>query len=214
MKTLGSIFFTGCFTGLLLTASGPAAAGGDSVMPPDEQEASLYEELERARLDFAPVRKRPEAPTVEITQALVREIQRGAQFCSQLPRTEYSLDCLSDRMAFTARLVPRIRDYAALKSVLDDAATQIRQLARQNRSRNLPTGSVRLTSGRTRPLVPFDTAKREVISVRAADIVSDASSRMFSVAARFTAIRSDYEAFATAIQSYLIFTTSASPNQG
>lgn len=154
---------------------------------------------------FSTGKRLPDAPTAEITEALVREVERGARYCSQLPRVEYSLDCLSDRMAFTARLVPRIRAYSELRAALTTAAKQTRQLVRKNRSRELPTGSVVLGDLRTRSLVPFDPAKRDVVLARAAEIVLAARSRMWQAAAQSAEVRQHYEAFAAAIETYIIF---------
>ncbi|MFK7755102.1 MAG: hypothetical protein AB8B51_21460 [Sedimentitalea sp.] len=173
-------------------------------MPETSSDASDFDDLGPSKIIFGSRPALPNAPTAQITSALVSEIERGARFCAQLPRVEYSLDCLSDRMAFTARLVPRIKGYRALKSALNDAARETRALARQNRSANLPTGSAKLASGRTRPLVPFDAAKRDFIEIRVDDIISAARSRMWQVAANVRETRDHYEAFAGAMSAYSI----------
>lgn len=196
---------------LILLLPLPASAGGESVMPLGGTETIGFDDLGPSGLVFPTARKLPNTPSPDITGALVREVERGARFCAQLPQVEYSLDCLSDRMAFTARLVPRIPAYADLRKALSDGAKATRQLARQNRSNTLPTGSATLTSGRTRPLVPFDVAKRPHIEAQTAEIISTASSRMWNVAAKSAEFRPHYEAFAAAMDHYRIY---AGPHHG
>ena len=192
------------FALVAITAATTAHAGGDSVMPEDGMGTTQFDDLGPPGFTFRAGRVVPKSMTPEITEALVREIQRGARFCAQLPRVEYALDCLSDRMTFTARLVPRIRGYAELRLALSDASKEIRLLARQNRSNVLPAGSAPLKSGRTRVLVPFDIAKRQLVEERTAEIVSATSSRMWRAAALTTEARGHYEALATALGSYLV----------
>lgn len=182
-----------------------ARPGGEDVMTSTGMEAVDYEDLDGVGFSFANAVQLPEFPTDKITQALVGEIERGARFCAQLPRIEYSLDCLSDRMAFTARLVPRIRGYSELRSALIESAREIRQLARRNRSADLPTGSAKLEEGRTRPLIPFDSSKRSFIENATEEIVARASSKMWRVAGQSRETRSHYEAFASAVDEYYIF---------
>lgn len=200
----------------LMVPVSPALAGGESVMPDSGPDSSEFGDLGPAALLFPKTRARATAPTAEITAALVREVERGARYCALLPRIEYSLDCLSDRMAFTVKLIPRIRQYAELRTALSVASRETRQLVRQNRSRDLPTGSVALGQGgtRTRALVPFDPAKRDLVLARTEEIVQTARSRMWRVAAQSAEVRVHYEAFATAIGTYYIFKAGAFAERG
>lgn len=191
-----------------------ADAGGESVMLDGNATTVEFGDLGPGTLSFTQAERTPDAPTAEITDALVREVERGAQYCSQMPRIEYSLDCLSDRMAFTARLVPRIREYAELRATLTIAAQETRKLVRQNRSRNLPTGSVRLGDTRTRALVPIDPEKRELVVARTEEIVRAARNRMWQVAAQSVEVRGHYEAFAEAIGAYDLLLVAALPARG
>lgn len=121
---------------------------------------------------------KPGATTDSATRAITDGLRDGARFCASLAQAEYRVDCLSERLAAVAQAIPQQGDYAEARAVLEQTAAQLAELARANRSADLPPGRAHrggtspLTT--TRPLTPVATAALTGVNQQATAILEEA----------------------------------------
>ena len=102
----------------------------------------------------------------ETTQAILDEINAGANFCRQFVQKEYAIDCLSDRLQAVADGLSATGEYSEVKAALGDAARKLHAVAVANASSVLGQKVARSTSG------PVRTSSRPLTAVSAASLVS------------------------------------------
>ena len=121
---------------------------------------------------------KPGATTDSATRAITDGLRYGARFCASLAQEEYRVDCLSERLAAVAAAIPTGGDYAEARAVLEQTAAQLAELARANRSADLPPGRAHrggttpLTT--TRLLTPVTAAALPGVTQQATAILAEA----------------------------------------
>ena len=102
----------------------------------------------------------------ETTQAILDEINAGANFCREFVQAEYAIDCLSDRLQAVADGLSTTGEYSEIKAALEDAARKLHAVAVDNASLVLDPKVARSTSGATR------TSSRPLTAVSGAALAS------------------------------------------
>lgn len=96
------------------------------------------------------------------TAAMVSSLNNATAFCSGLSAGEYVIDCLSEQLEAISRQYAGIEGYGDAQKAIADAAQQLHQIARDNRSSNKNKARFRSQNPdgpkTSRPLTPVDSA--------------------------------------------------------
>ena len=85
-----------------------------------------------------------------LTTAVVADFTAAIAFCDGIDGSEYTVDCLSERLSFIAGKLPETGDFAEMRGVIANASQQLGAIAGQNPSTNLPSRV--LSSGGATPI--------------------------------------------------------------
>jgi hypothetical protein len=109
------------------------------------------------------------------TEGIVDALGDAVAFCENLPRKDYTIDCLAYQYRQIARRLPASGDYAAVRAVIERAAGRLEGVVADYPSTTLPPARVsRAGVGRTaRPLRPVDSARRKEAAAKAIAIVEE-----------------------------------------
>ncbi|MEM8732435.1 MAG: hypothetical protein AAGF79_21205 [Pseudomonadota bacterium] len=130
-------------------------------------------------------------------------------FCTALNDPSLNIDCLAERLSDLSDAVPEDSDYAEVRSVLNDASTQLSDLARANRDST--RGRVTATqpgpepgtvlAQTSRPLVPVSPAALPGVNRDAVAILDEAETVLLRSAEASSDKRTQYTRIADAIDS-------------
>lgn len=96
------------------------------------------------------------------TAAMVSSLNAATAFCSGLTATEYVIDCLAERLETVSRQYAGVEGYDDARRAIADAAQQLNQIARDNRSSTKSRARFKSKTpggaSTTRRLTPVETA--------------------------------------------------------
>ena len=130
-------------------------------------------------------------------------------FCGAIGDDTLNVDCLSERLAEIGAQVPDGTDYVEVRSVLNDTAGKLQDLARANRD----SGRGRITVSQpgpepgtvlaetTRPLVPVKPAAVAAVNAQAVAILEEAETVLLRSAGTEGQKRTQYTRIADALDS-------------
>ncbi len=113
--------------------------------------------------------------TDSATDSIVDVLSDAVTFCRNLPRKEYTIDCLAYQYRQIARRLPATGDYAEARTVIETAAKRLEGVVNEYASTSLPAARVnRPGVGRTaRALRPVDTASSKKAVAKAVAIIEE-----------------------------------------
>ena len=160
---------------------------------------------------FVPTPKPAPAPATSggasdsATKQIVVELDAARNFCRRMPSPEYTIDCLGDALQSVANDIPADGAYSEARSVVSNAARQLRALAQENASSVLPTGRLRSSSDPSlrslTPLTPVAREKLDQSRARATAILEEAETLLLRSAANSAARKVHYQRISAAVGS-------------
>lgn len=163
---------------LSLTAPGiPATASS-----PDGPAARVVPVAGSGYGSYGSKRKASRTPTPAATEAIVDAMQAATRYCEWVKPREYVIDCLSERLDDVKRDIAGNSGYEDVRDVLGDTSRQLRDIARQNRSRTLPRTRFRQegpnATQTNRALVAVDSARLDRAAAQALSVIRQAETRL------------------------------------
>lgn len=136
------------------------------------------------------------------TDQVVQQLARGRQLCEGLADPEYSIDCMGDSLQKAAESLPDDGDYADVKRTLQEAASKLAELARQNASRSLTRGLVQSNGLQSsRRLTPVATEALAALNAQASEIIDQAETVLLRSAQSSERRQIHYQRIAEAVGS-------------
>ncbi|MCF6233154.1 MAG: hypothetical protein L3J36_08670 [Rhodobacteraceae bacterium] len=108
------------------------------------------------------------------TAVVVSGLASAKKFCGALDEA-YRIDCLAERFGVLSQAIPKDSEYAEVQRVLKSASDQMANLARNNRSQDLPRGKATrpgTTETTTRVLTPTSQATSVQVNKQAQAILA------------------------------------------
>lgn len=143
--------------------------------------------------------------TTTTTQDIVETIDTAMQFCNGLTDKEYVVDCLSYEFWQIQERLPEDGEYADVKVSLRQAADELGDIVRENRS-NTKSPGVASRGGddprrTTRPLAPVRSDRLGDVNERAAQVIENAQVRLLRSSGNSERRRIQYRSIATAMDT-------------
>jgi hypothetical protein len=111
------------------------------------------------------------------TKVVVDGMAAARQFCGALNEA-YRVDCLAERFASLAKLIPDDTEYVEVRDTIQSASNKLEKLATSNKSSALPTGRAQRPSSpsevTSRPLTPVAETATASVNGQAIAIIEEA----------------------------------------
>ncbi|MFT4962472.1 MAG: hypothetical protein ACI92Z_003571 [Paracoccaceae bacterium] len=141
----------------------------------------------------------------QTTAAVVSSLNQATAFCSGLKSGEYVVDCLAERLETISRQYAGIQGYDKALQAIVDAAEQLNQIARDNRSstqRRARFKSQTLGGPSTsRPLTPVESAKMNTAIADALVVIEETETLLLRSADTSVEQAAQFQQIAEAIGS-------------
>lgn len=118
------------------------------------------------------------AVNAETTAAVVQALTEATAFCRRIGQQEYVVDCLSERLeAVRKQIDAGTQGYEAVSAALGDASRSLNQIARDNRSPDLPRARLQSQGADAqrseRAIVPVDQARLQSAAAQALAVIEE-----------------------------------------
>ncbi|MEP5761871.1 MAG: hypothetical protein ABJ327_21685 [Litoreibacter sp.] len=138
------------------------------------------------------------------TQA-VAALRLASQFCANLPRSEYVIDCYAAQLEDIARSLPKTGDYAQARALIAQTAARLNTVAREGASDALPRIRVKPGGGSPKPasrlLTAVATAQLPQASMKAVEILRETQTLLLRSTSNSDNRRSHYERIAQSMET-------------
>ncbi len=181
IRSVGMIALIGTVSSIGLTAQ------SESHYEEEYEEYEPLEEADSAEHFWKPGRNQRQIfvggrATQEGGMQIAEAIEDTYGFCIQLRPPEYLVDCLAEQLQEIADALRPTGDYAEAKEILEEAAEDLRALARANVDPTKPlvraSGRVRGKRITTKPLVAVRPERAAAVKLQAADILAEAETKL------------------------------------
>lgn len=138
------------------------------------------------------------------TTAIVRSMEAATRYCEWVEPKEYVIDCLSERLDDVKKGISGKAGYDDVRAVLADSSRKLRDIARRNRSQDLPRTRFKRegpdAEQTNRALVAVDSARLDGAAAQALTVIREAETRLLR-SSNDAATRAQFQQIASAMGS-------------